>query len=220
MTLIELLVCLAVVIILGAILIPTISYTLESSRSASCTSNLRQIGVAVTLWSQEHGGAMPDSRLWQEGADNAFSIAPYLGLGVDESTSVATVLTCPSSANQSESERIYRRTYSMNRYAGSTFNGVVAPYTTLAPTKVTELLKLSERALFMDGVIRGSDTGLYFSYADQSHMNRNGGVHEQFPHRDGMNVLFADGHVERIEAEYAVSELSKPWLSTPFWSGL
>jgi len=58
-TLIELLVVLAVIAILAALLLPAISKAKESARRAYCASNLRQIILAASMYSEEHGDRFP-----------------------------------------------------------------------------------------------------------------------------------------------------------------
>ena len=58
-TLIELLTVIAIIGILAAILIPTLSAVRESARSANCTSNLRQIGQAMYMYAEDHDGQAP-----------------------------------------------------------------------------------------------------------------------------------------------------------------
>jgi prepilin-type N-terminal cleavage/methylation domain-containing protein/prepilin-type processing-associated H-X9-DG protein len=58
-TLIELLTVIAIIGILAAILIPVVGAVRESARSAQCTSNLRQIGLAFYLYAEANGGKGP-----------------------------------------------------------------------------------------------------------------------------------------------------------------
>lgn len=53
-TLIELLVTIAIIGVLVALLLPVVQAARESSRRASCTSNLRQVGLAVALFEDAH----------------------------------------------------------------------------------------------------------------------------------------------------------------------
>ena len=61
-TLIELLSVIAIVGILAAILIPTLSHVREAARSSDCSSNLRQIGVAFQLYAADNRGLYPAPR--------------------------------------------------------------------------------------------------------------------------------------------------------------
>jgi len=61
-TLIELLVVIAIIAILAAILFPVFAQAREAARKASCSSNLRQIGTAFQLYTQDYDDALPDRR--------------------------------------------------------------------------------------------------------------------------------------------------------------
>ncbi|MCX7826635.1 MAG: DUF1559 domain-containing protein, partial [Verrucomicrobiae bacterium] len=54
-TLVELLVVIAIMAILAALLLPALSRGKDSARSAACKSNLRQLGIALRLYTEESG---------------------------------------------------------------------------------------------------------------------------------------------------------------------
>lgn len=60
-TLIELLVVIAIIAILAAILFPVFSKAKATSYKVSCTSNLRQVGVAFRAYLDDWGGIVPPS---------------------------------------------------------------------------------------------------------------------------------------------------------------
>jgi prepilin-type N-terminal cleavage/methylation domain-containing protein len=62
-TLIELLVVIAIIAILAAILFPVFAQAREKAREASCTSNMKQIALALRMYAQDY-----DERLFSSGA--------------------------------------------------------------------------------------------------------------------------------------------------------
>lgn len=212
-TLVELLSVIAIVGILSAILVASIGHIRESVRDAGCSSNLRQIFTAARLWAQDNKGRMPDSRWWQEPASNPFtstwSIAPYLDLGDGDQTATSTVYTCDAARSEAPSSRAFARTYSMNQYAGGSYNGIRQDLVRSGPAQL---------GVFMDGVqVTGS--GEYFSYATEAHMASDASPGAQFPHGGRMNVVYADGHVAAVTEAHARRYLSENRIRVPFWGG-
>lgn len=103
-TLIELLVIIAVIALLAAILFPVFTRAREQARKTACLSNLRQIGVALSLYTSDYDGGYPntgDPYLWV-GKRFRWPIMPYLALGQKQgidftnSGGATSILLCPS----------------------------------------------------------------------------------------------------------------------------
>lgn len=67
-TLVEILIVLAILGILAAILFPAFNRARSGARTASCASNLRQIGLAMRQYSQDNSGFYPDPDRYGFGA--------------------------------------------------------------------------------------------------------------------------------------------------------
>lgn len=94
-SLIELLVVIAIIALLASLLLPVIGKSKEHGRSTACLSNLRQIGIALQIYVQDHDNKMPvmhDALVSTNTAptNNTIDVvlSNYLG--------AARVLACPS----------------------------------------------------------------------------------------------------------------------------
>jgi prepilin-type N-terminal cleavage/methylation domain-containing protein len=62
-TLIELLVVISIIVILAAILLPVFAQARDMARTTSCLSNLRQLGLAMQMYTDSYDGLYP----WNQG---------------------------------------------------------------------------------------------------------------------------------------------------------
>ncbi len=60
-TLVELLVVVAIIALLAAMLLPALRNARERAKAAQCISNLRQLGVGLSLYTDEYNGAIMTS---------------------------------------------------------------------------------------------------------------------------------------------------------------
>ena len=94
-SLIELLVVIAIIAVLAALLLPVISKSKEQGRSTACLSNLRQIGIALQLYVQDHDNKMPmmyDALI----STNAAPTNNTIDVVLSNYVGAAHVLACPS----------------------------------------------------------------------------------------------------------------------------
>ena len=77
-TLIELLVVIAIIALLAALLLPGMKTARDRARAISCASNLRQLGVALYGYDQDHG-RLPALANEITRRDWAMDVLPYIG---------------------------------------------------------------------------------------------------------------------------------------------
>src|SRR5688572_31471669 len=85
-TLVELLVVIGIIALLVSIILPALNRARESARTIKCASNLRQIGLAVTMYANETKGYFPyptttqgEQQLWFTAIDKYLISLPIAG---------------------------------------------------------------------------------------------------------------------------------------------
>ena len=100
-TLIELLVVIAIIAILASILVPAVSRALEKGRSASCKSNLHQVGIALLQYSTDNRGMWPAATYIDYNGTSDWLWSKQLGPYLPQRTGGVTgkehiIFVCPS----------------------------------------------------------------------------------------------------------------------------
>jgi len=128
-TLIELLVVIAIIAILAAILFPVFAQARESARMTACLSNMKQIGTAFMMYTQDYDERLPGARfLLPSGVENtpACDTNGTADAQMDYTWRSATmpyvksydVYSCPSNPNNKltmeDADKKFKRSYATN----------------------------------------------------------------------------------------------------------
>ena len=194
-TLIELLVVIAIIAILAAILFPVFARARENARKANCMSNLKQLGLGVAQYTQDYDDTLPLLA--------SYNTPPiYIQTTVDPYLKNTEIWTCPSARGQ------YWATYGVpanyistkgvsygvhdNLFywhynaTGDHFGRRGQPVTLAAILRPADIFMMTDAAFYTVWVRSNAAT------VDVANINGR----MRFPHSDGMNVLYCDGHVK------------------------
>ena len=185
-TLIELLAVIAVVGVLFAILIPMMSKQRESAIRVQCSSNMRQVGVCFSLYSNDHSGRLP-----RNDESSIYSDKSWVGQLAEYVDDDFEVFGCPAGEGPQP-----RTSYLYNAFAaGRNVDENVFVRANAAENVVTSILVLDQRVNTNDpftssgtvDTVENSSANWWYphSYAGEKNMGR--------------TVLFLDGHVEIVK---------------------
>jgi prepilin-type N-terminal cleavage/methylation domain-containing protein/prepilin-type processing-associated H-X9-DG protein len=211
-TLIELLVVIAIIAILAAILFPVFARARENARRAACQSNLKQIGLAYMQYIQDYdektmiasasGGSNSPAVAW------TVALMPY--------TKSRQIYVCPSATGSVSVAYTYNLEVARDATTGSNPRHIASiPMAAQSPMFVeafgTTYVPPSDnvqQAIYNFWNGNGSVSGVNRRLNNPANLSLGwaGGTAEfdiaAARHFDGMNYLFADGHVKWLKASY------------------
>jgi prepilin-type N-terminal cleavage/methylation domain-containing protein/prepilin-type processing-associated H-X9-DG protein len=217
-TLIELLVVIAIIAILAAILFPVFAQAREKARMAACQSNLKQMGSALMMYTQDYDEIYPGAN---PGANTACADIPFRGgwrgwIGnlLQPYTKNTQIYICPSKPNLSGVNRdsggvmctamaapyfFVSYTFNYNRMFNQATSNIQAPaeqlmmWDSLTPYADCAFATAGSCGLFAQRDICQwmAKNGMPLQSGQACTANANTGWHN-----NGDNRLFADGHVK------------------------
>lgn len=214
-TLIELLVVIAVIGILAGMIFPAVAYVRDKARKDECLNNLRQWGIALQGYLNEHRGVFPSYGCASAGgspdlsvADAWYNVLPvYLSESIpalkDHSITplpgrgIRSPFLCPSESvglggATNSNAKAYFSSYTLNSWIDSSENA----RSFSKRLRVSQLNEQHSPPVTPAAFVVFSETGNGYA----------GGINLKYlsesacRHSRTLNLCFADGHVENVHA--------------------
>ncbi|MBI2299270.1 MAG: prepilin-type N-terminal cleavage/methylation domain-containing protein [Armatimonadetes bacterium] len=182
-TLIELLVVIAIIAILAAILFPVFAKAREKARQSSCSSNVKQMALALLQYVQDY-----DERFGNGGGYNGTSgDARQWPLAIEPYTKNVQLFQCPSQTPGGPYTYWGQAHQVFENYAA--LNG-------LAYTNLAQVTDPAGKILLMEAPHQAVPDWNRAQYAKRCAANCNTPSPDDAAHNQGNNVGFVDGHVK------------------------
>jgi prepilin-type N-terminal cleavage/methylation domain-containing protein/prepilin-type processing-associated H-X9-DG protein len=196
-TLIELLVVIAIIAILAAILFPVFARAREKARQSSCQSNLKQIGIAWTMYAQDYDERYPRGSGYiacgtpadPPGTNTIYGLQGEWYLTCAPYIKNEQIFNCPSSPYTN---------FNSGNTTGGTFG---VGYTRNSNINATAIATIPEPAYTLC-LVDGRNN--YFRWICPGDTTTNYGW-SNTRHNDGFNALFLDGHVKWLKTDATIT---------------